>query len=126
MRVLPPTSRICISITERQKMGGWLTFDTTGEQTVHLKIAVSFDSVETACQYLENEISDWGFDSVETAAKAEWDEALATVGTPQISQIEGRKLYTAFYRSLIQPRNRKGDPFGWPNDAEFWDDQYTL
>ncbi|WP_309386724.1 GH92 family glycosyl hydrolase [Cerasicoccus frondis] len=114
------------STATRQRLGGWLTFDTTEDEVVRLKIAVSFDSVAKAQQYLENENAGWDFDAVEAAAKAAWNDALGTVATPNISQIEARLFYTALYHSLIQPRDRTGDPAGWPADAPFWDDQYTL
>jgi predicted alpha-1,2-mannosidase len=114
------------SISSRQELGAWLQFDTTTTSTVRLKIAVSFSSVEKAKAYLESEITDWDFSTVEAAAKASWNEALSVIDTPDISGAEARKVYTALYHSLIQPRNRTGDPETWAADAEFWDDQYTL
>jgi predicted alpha-1,2-mannosidase len=114
------------AITSRQRLGGWLQFDTTTEPTVRLKIAVSFSSVEKAKAYLESEIADWEFEAVEAAAKNSWNEALSVVETPGIDSAQARKLYTALYHSLIQPRNRTGDPKGWAADAAFWDDQYTI
>jgi predicted alpha-1,2-mannosidase len=114
------------SITSSQKLGGWLQFDTNSESTVRLKIAISFSSVEKAKAYLESEITDWDLAAVETAAKANWNETLAVVETPDISGAEARKIYTALYHSLIQPRDRTGDPTTWDADAEFWDDQYTI
>ncbi|MDP0499753.1 MAG: GH92 family glycosyl hydrolase [Verrucomicrobiota bacterium JB022] len=114
------------SIDSRQPLGAWLRFDTNETQTVRLKVAVSFNSVERARQYLENEIPAWDSEALEAAAKARWNEALGAIETPQISIAEARKFYTALYHSLIQPRNRTGDPAGWPEDAAFWDDHYTL
>ncbi|MBN2163170.1 MAG: GH92 family glycosyl hydrolase [Pontiellaceae bacterium] len=113
-------------ISDRRKLGGWMQFDTTATQTVHLKIAVSFDSVEKAKFYLEHEIAGWNFAAVESAAKNRWHEALSVVETPGIRDAEARKLYTALFHTLIQPRDRTGDPAGWPKNAQFWDDQYTL
>ncbi|KAF0093100.1 MAG: alpha-1 2-mannosidase [Puniceicoccaceae bacterium 5H] len=114
------------SIDSRQPMGAWMRFDTNTTQTVRLKIAVSFASVDRARQYLEDEIPAWDREGLETAAKARWNEALGSIETPGISIAEARKLYTALFHSLIQPRNRTGDPAGWPADADFWDDHYTL
>ena len=113
-------------ISERRKLGAWMQFDTTSEQTVHLKIAVSFDSVEKAKSYLEQDIEGWDFAAVEAKAKKHWNRALSVVETPGISNAQARRIYTALFHTLIQPRDRTGDPSGWPKDAQFWDDQYTL
>lgn len=111
--------------TSRQRLGGWLDFGGKGPRTVHLKIAVSFVSVERARAHLEREIPQWDLAGLEQAAKARWTEAISPVNAPGISRAEGRKLYTALFHSLVQPRDRTLDA-GWPASAPFWDDQYTL
>ena len=118
--------RLSASVSYREKLGGWMQFDTAAEQTVRLKIAVSFASVAKAQHYLENEIPHWDLNVVEAAAKATWNEALSAVETPGIDWWKARKVYTALYHSMIMPRNRTGDPDGWASDAPFWDDQYTV
>ncbi len=107
----------------RQRLGGWMRFDTTTSHTVHLKIAVSFVSVEQARAHLEGEIPAWDLAGLETAAKNLWTDAVSVLDAPGIGNAEGRKLYTALFHSLVQPRDRTLDS-GW--DAPFWDDQYTL
>ncbi|RYD47853.1 MAG: glycoside hydrolase family 92 protein, partial [Verrucomicrobiaceae bacterium] len=114
------------STSTRQRLGGWMRFDTNTTRTVRMKIAVSFNSVERARQYLESEIPAWDLAGHEAAAKARWDEALSVVRTPGIKLSDARRLYSALFHSLIQPRDRTGDPAGWPADASYWDDQYTL
>lgn len=114
------------STATRQRLGGWLKFNTTTTPKVRLKIAVSFNSVARAQQYLESEISGWDSAVLEATAKSRWNEALSVVQAPDISSSEARKLYTALFHSLLQPRNRTGDPATWPADAPFWDDHYTL
>lgn len=108
-----------------QRLGGWVTLNTTQSQVVHVKIAISFASVNQAKAWLESEIPAWDLDGIETDAKNRWNTELAAVRTPGISFEEGRKLYTALYHSLIQPRDRTGDAAGWPATAQFWDDHYT-
>lgn len=109
----------------RQRLGGWLDFGDKGSRTVHLKIAVSFVSVERARAHLEREIPKWDLAGLEQAAKDRWIEAITPVRAPGIGREEGRKLYTALFHSLVQPRDRTLDA-GWAADAPFWDDQYTL
>ena len=107
----------------RQKLGGWMKFDTSTAHTVHLKLAVSFVSVEQARAHLEREIPTWDLTGLEAAAKTRWTDAISVLGAPGIGNAEGRKLYTALFHSLVQPRDRTLDS-GW--NAPFWDDQYTL
>lgn len=107
----------------RQRLGGWMRYDTTSSHTVHLKIAVSFVSVEQARAHLEREIPGWDLAGLENAARNRWIEVVSALNAPGIGHAEGRKLYTALFHSLVQPRDRTLDS-GW--DAPFWDDQYTL
>jgi putative alpha-1,2-mannosidase len=114
------------STATRQRLGGWMRFDTSTTRTVRMKIAVSFNSVARAQQYLENEVPAWDIAGLEAAAKTRWNDTLSVLQTPGIKLSEATRLYTALFHSLIQPRNRTGDPAGWSADAPFWDDQYTM
>lgn len=114
------------STTTRQRLGGWMRFDTSTTRTVRMKIAVSFNSVARAKQYLENEIPGWDLAGLEAAAKTQWNDKLSVLQTPGIRLSDATRLYTALFHSLIQPRNRTGDPASWPADAPYWDDQYTM
>ncbi|GAA5481125.1 GH92 family glycosyl hydrolase [Haloferula sargassicola] len=113
------------TIHDRQPLGGWMRFDTREGGPVRLKIAVSFTSVEKAREFLEADIPQWDIEGLEAAARTSWEKAMLAIDTPGISAEEGRKLYTALYHSLIQPRDRTGDAAGWPADAALWDDHYT-
>lgn len=119
-------NRLTASTRTRQRLGGWLGFDTSSSPTVMLKIAVSFVSVKQARTYLEQEIPAWDIAGLEIKARKRWNDELAVLQAPGIPKDEGRKLYTALYHSLVQPRDRTGDVSGWPKNAPFWDDQYTL
>lgn len=114
------------STSSSQRLGGWMRFNTSTSQKVRMKIAVSFVSTDQARSYLDEEIPEWDITGLETAAKEKWNEALSVVQAPGISVAEGRKLYTALFHSLTQPRNRTGDAAGWPANAPLWDDHYTL
>lgn len=111
------------STAARQRLGGWMRFNTTSRRTVTLKIAISFVSVEQARAHLEREIPAWDLTGLEAAARTSWQQAVSAVAAPGIGNAEGRKFHTALFHSLIQPRDRTLDS-GW--SAPFWDDQYTL
>ena len=108
-----------------QHLGGWLSFNTETNQTVHLKIAVSFNSVAQAQKYLQAEIPAWDIGAAETSAKNQWNSALGALQTPGIGADDARKLYTSVFHSLITPRNRTGDPQNYPASSPFWDDHFT-
>ena len=91
-----------------------------------LKIAVSFVSVEQARGFLEHEIPAWDIAGLEAHARNRWNEMLSVLHALGIPADEGRKLYTALFHSLVQPRDRMGDAPGWPENAPFWDDHFTL
>lgn len=121
----PTDGVLSVTTATRQRIGSYVKFDTSTNRTVRMKIGVSFQSVARAQQYVEAEIPAWDLAGLETAAKTSWNNALGVLQTPGISAAEARKLYTALFHSLIQPRNRTGDPAGWAVDEAFWDDQYT-
>lgn len=114
------------STDKRQRMGGWLRFNTLASQPVMLKIAVSFVSVEKAREFLELEIPNWDIEELEARAKSRWNDVLSAIHAPGISPDEGRQLYTALFHSLVQPRDRTGDAPDWPRNTPFWYDHYTL
>lgn len=115
------------STSTRQRLGGWMTFDTTTARTVRMKIAVSFVSVDQARAHLEREIPAWDLTGLEEDGREKWQQALSVVLAPGIGVEEGRKLYTSLFHSLVQPRDRTLDaPVGWPTETPYWDDQYTL
>lgn len=123
------TGKLSASISTKQRLGGWMQFNTTGTRAVRMKVAVSFVSVEQAKAHLNREIPAWDMSGLETTAKNSWNEKLGVLKTPGIDAEEARKLYTSLFHSLVQPRNRTADAAGrsdWPAGASFWDDYYTL
>lgn len=108
-----------------QHMGGWLSFNTSTNATVRLKIAMSFNSVAQAQQYLQNEIPGWDISAVAMNARTQWNNVLSSVQIPGAGPDDTRKYYTALYHSFITPRDRTGDPASWPAGQPFWDDHYT-
>ncbi len=80
-----------------------LRFDLKPGDAVQVRVGTSFTSVEEARGNLKAEISDWNFDKVAAAARAQWERALGAI------QIAGdapqrRIFYTALYHSLLLPR----------------------
>jgi predicted alpha-1,2-mannosidase len=87
---------------------------------------VSFTSAEQAQRWLDAEIPAWDFDRLRAAAAAEWHRALGAVALDGAPPDEARKLYTALWHAMVQPRDRTGDMPGFDPAELLWDDHYTL
>ena len=98
------TGRTPGSTSERSgDCGAYVEFATSGDETVVVKVGLSYVSQEQAKQNLRAEVPGWDFESVRTAAVNEWDEKLGRIevegGTPEQRVI----FYTALYNCLRYP-----------------------
>jgi predicted alpha-1,2-mannosidase len=85
------------------RAGGYLTFDTTRDPTVKMRVAISYVSLEGARANLAAEGTSWDVASVRRITAAAWrsllDEVSVSGNTPQ----ERRMFYTALYHTLLDP-----------------------
>jgi len=83
--------------------GGILTFDTSSQRAVLVKVGLSYVSVRDAMANLRAESPGWSFAALRRQATTIWNRALnaiqATGGMPD----EERVFYTALYHALLQP-----------------------
>ncbi|KAG6841013.1 hypothetical protein C0991_002643 [Blastosporella zonata] len=96
------------------EMGGLLTFPPApngGKTTILVRVGVSFISSAQACANAEEEVPDFDFESVEKAARAEWNELLGRIQVdPTGVDTETVQLfYSSLYRTHISPADY-GDP----------------
>lgn len=83
--------------------GAFVTFDTTSERTVHMKVGVSFVSVANAEANLAAENPGWNFDAIRAAAAERWNELLNRIQVTGGSDEDRTKFYTALYRVFQSP-----------------------
>jgi predicted alpha-1,2-mannosidase len=83
--------------------GGFFTFDTSSNQTVNVKVAISFVSVAGAQANLAADAPGFGFDAVRTAADASWNAILNRVQATGGTAADEQKFYTALYHVLQNP-----------------------
>lgn len=76
-----------------------------GITSILARVGVSFISSEQACSNAEEEISDFNFESVRTAARAEWNELLGRVqvDTAHVDDEIVELFYSSLYRTHISP-----------------------
>ncbi|MCA1591938.1 MAG: GH92 family glycosyl hydrolase [Acidobacteria bacterium] len=108
------------------RVGAYATFDTTGNQTVQMKIGVSFISPEKAHANLLHEIPRWDFDGVRRQAEAAWESALGQIKVEGGTQEQRRIFYTALYRSHYMPHDLTGENAWWDSSEPHYEDFYAI
>jgi predicted alpha-1,2-mannosidase len=84
--------------------GAYLTFDARENQTVRVKVAISYVSADAARRNLDAENRDWDFDAMRIAARSTWNRLLNRARVSGGSLPRLRTYYTALYHALLAPR----------------------
>ncbi|MBK1883340.1 GH92 family glycosyl hydrolase [Luteolibacter pohnpeiensis] len=108
------------------KIGAWLKFKTKDQETIGLKLAVSFTSMDRAAEFLKAEIPDWDFEKVKSAAESAWRDKLGQVRLEGGTEDERTMFYTTLFNTMRMPKNRTGDNPHWQSDQPYWDDHYCV
>ena len=80
--------------------GVYLNFHMVQDQTILMKVAISYVSVEQAWKNMELELSHWDFDQVVQESRAEWNEKLSRIKVESDDSIQVRRFYTDLWKSL--------------------------
>jgi predicted alpha-1,2-mannosidase len=92
--------------------GAYVTFDTTSDQQVVLKVGLSYTGIPGARANLAAETGDgYDFDQVRDSLRAQWASQLAKVGISGGTADRQSVFYTALYHALLHP-NLAGDVDG--------------
>jgi predicted alpha-1,2-mannosidase len=83
--------------------GSYLTFNTTGNQTVLAKVGVSYVSAANAKANLTSENSAWNFAATQSAAHSAWNTVLGRIQIAGGTSAQQQNFYTALYHSLLHP-----------------------
>ncbi|AOW10408.1 GH92 family glycosyl hydrolase [Flavobacterium gilvum] len=87
-------------------------------ETVQMKVAVSFTSVDNARRNLESENRGWNFDSQRTESQNEWNEMLGRIAVKGGSNNQKIKFYTDLWHALLG-RHKLDDVSGdYPDNTE--------
>jgi predicted alpha-1,2-mannosidase len=104
--------------TDGHESGGFVTFDTTGNRTVKMKVALSYVSLAGAQQAMATENPGWSFDTVRAAADTAWNNQLHSIEVSGGTTDDLKKFYTALYHTFYTPNvtsDRNGDYLGFDN-----------
>jgi predicted alpha-1,2-mannosidase len=83
--------------------GSYVTFDTSKERQVLMKVGISFVSTQGALQNLRTEDPGWSLQQVGTQAQDRWNALLGRIAVRGGTAPEQHTFYTALYHSLLFP-----------------------
>jgi len=84
--------------------GGWVSFDTTQDQTVGVRIGVSYTSAAEATANLQAEAPEGTrFDTVKDNAQRQWEKRLRSIDVSGGTTAQQQTFYTCLYHALLMP-----------------------
>ncbi len=107
-------------------IGASFDFATKANQIIQAKVGISFISAEQAKQNVQQEIPDWSFAVVHTAATSLWNQELSKLNFSGASDSQRRQLYTAMYHIMLMPTDRTGENPDWKSTEPYYDDYYCI
>ncbi|WP_026714408.1 GH92 family glycosyl hydrolase [Flavobacterium daejeonense] len=84
-------------------IGSYFTYKFDKEETVEVKIGISYVSIENARENLAKEVGDKAFEAVYKETYNEWNEELSKIAVEGGSKDDKTIFYTALYHTLIHP-----------------------
>jgi predicted alpha-1,2-mannosidase len=83
--------------------GAYVTFDTTQNPLVQVKVGISFVSVANAYANVLAENPAWNFDAIHQKARAAWNAHLGLIQVAGGTFAERQTFYTALYHTFFHP-----------------------
>lgn len=84
--------------------GAYFQFDVKAGETVYVRAATSFTSIEKAKLNLEKECPDWDFDNMRTRLESVWQKTLSTIEVESSDNEALVNFYTSLYHASFLPR----------------------
>ncbi|TCO28860.1 putative alpha-1,2-mannosidase [Pedobacter psychrotolerans] len=81
--------------------GLFLGYPTKANESVEIKVGLSYTSVQNAKLNLQTEAADLNFDGAKKAAQSEWQNELAKIKVSGKNQVDLVKFYTGLYHALL-------------------------
>jgi predicted alpha-1,2-mannosidase len=94
-----PGARSCDGTT----CGAYVTFDTSSQRSVLMKVGISFVSTADAMANLRAEDPDWSLAKVSARAHDAWNALLGRIAVSGGTATQRHTFYTALYHSLLFP-----------------------
>lgn len=108
--------------------GGFVRFHSLTNNTVTVRMGMSFVSSEQACRNAEAEIPNptSSFDSLVQAAQEAWTEKLSPVSIVPggASEALQQSFWSGLYRTMLSPQNYTGENPYWNSGIPYFDSYY--
>lgn len=108
-----------------EKTGAWFTFDTHNQQTVKVKVGISYLGLNKAT-HNAGEIAGWDLDQVKNEAKNEWNKILGLIDVEGGTPDERKIFYSSFYRIFLQPTDYSDENPVWVTDKPYYSDYHAI
>ena len=110
--------------------GAWTRFEAPTEgNSILAKVGMSFISVDKACSNAENEITDFDFEGVKSAAEEAWVDTLSPIevvpGDGVTSKFQ-KIFWSGVYRAGFSPQDYTGENPLWESDEPYYDSYYCI
>jgi putative alpha-1,2-mannosidase len=109
--------------------GAWVRFyNMTENNQIQVRVGMSFISSAQACSNAENEIPNYDFKSVLTAAQEAWKAKLnvITIEDGGASEVLLKAFWSGVYRSMISPQDYTGENPLWTSTEPYYDSYYCI
>ncbi len=83
--------------------GGWIAFPARIPNTVKMKVAISYVSIQGALANLHAEGRTWNLNRVSQKARQVWSRLLGRIAVTGGTKAQRTTFYTALYHTLLQP-----------------------
>ena len=84
-----------------KNIGAFVSFRTSENEQILIKVGISYTSVEGARKNLESEIPNWDFDRIRKAARQQWEKELSRITIQGATDDQKEIFYTALYHSFL-------------------------
>jgi predicted alpha-1,2-mannosidase len=111
---------------KNDRVGAILNFSTKADETIYLKIAVSYKSIDQAKVWLAAEIKDFDYGAVKARARSEWNTLLKKIEVEGGTEKDKTIFYTALYHAHLMPRDRTNDDADFGKGVPVWDDHFAV
>ncbi len=89
------------TVEKDTETGNYLLNLNTENDSVLMKVGISYTSIENAALNLKAELPNWDFDEVVLASKSEWNELLGRINVEGGTDLAKRRFYTDLWHALL-------------------------
>lgn len=86
-----------------KNLGAWLTFQTEKNESILVKVGISYVSVANARSNLKAEQDGFNFENIKKEAAQDWENHLSRIRVEGGSEKEKRIFYSGLYHMLLHP-----------------------